>query len=125
MALRDEQIPTSVVVEIHELRSPAGVLERRAADAARVRGIFESAGSGPAVQRVAFEAERGHDRVGQAVVVVVLDVDSHPGKGPAIVVDRDAGLECDFVERALARVAEENCGTESLATNRSIQPSRS
>src|SRR6185436_20237880 len=84
-----------------------GLLERRSADSDRMRRILEAAFSDTTVQRVALQAEGGHDDVWPSIVVVVLGVDAHPRKAASVIVVRDAGFEGDFDERALTGVSKQ------------------
>ena len=107
VALDDEEIFAAVVVVVEEVDAPAGVEEGDASDAADVAVVGEAAVAVVFVEGIFLVGEVGDDHVGEAVVVVVLEVDAHAGEGSSVTVDGHLGGEADLFEGAVALVAVE------------------
>jgi len=71
-----------------------------------VRPVLEAASPHGAEQRVALQAEGGHDDVRPPIVVVILGIDTHPREAAPVVVVRDGRFQRDFDECALTGVSE-------------------
>jgi hypothetical protein len=76
--------------------------EGHASDAADVAVVGEAAVAVVFVEGIFLVGEVGDDHVGEAVVVVVLEVDAHAGEGSTVTVDGHLGGEADFFEGAIA-----------------------
>src|ERR1700730_10432616 len=94
MALCDEQILAPIVVVVEKLNSPTRVQEGHAAYAAHVAVIGEAGISAVVIKGVFLVGKVGDDKIGQAVVIVVLKVHSHARVGLAV------GVNCDLCSQA-------------------------
>src|SRR5258708_15572388 len=104
MGLRDEQVFPAIVVVIEKVCAPAGESQSGVTHAGRVGHIAKRAGALIAKQHIALVGEIRHDDIGQAIVVVVAEVDSHACEGLAVFVVAHAGEQADFAKRAVAIV---------------------
>ena len=107
MRLGDKKVLPSVVVVIEQMRAPAGKSQCGATDAGSVGDIAKGARAVIVKQHVAFIGKVCDHDIGQAVVVIIAEVDSHPRESFAVLVIADAGEQPDFAERAVAVVAVE------------------
>src|SRR5277367_6907272 len=98
MALRDEEILPSVVVEIFQPNAPAGAPTRQRTKASFEAAIAKRPAAVVVIHTVDFSGQLGHDHIGSAIVVVVLKDDTHSRKPPAILGKRGSGFEPDLRE---------------------------
>ena len=88
-------------------RAEADEGKRRDADAALGRRLGEQAPTEIPEERVRLEFVVRHEEVEAAVAVVVAEIGAHPGAGPPVGRDADAGRQRHLPEHAVAFVVEQ------------------
>ena len=101
MTLGDEQIFPAVVVEILEANAPARTSAGKNSQTGFETAIAERTVAVIVLDAVDLTRQFGDDRVGPAVVVIVLKDHSHAGEPAPILRKSRAGFETDFGERAV------------------------
>ena len=110
VAVDDEQILQAVEIDVEEEAAEAQRLPRGAADVRPRRRVLELPVADRPVEPQHLAREVGDDHRGRAGVVHVGGVDAHAGAGAAFLAERQAGLEAQLDERAVAVVAIELVG---------------
>src|SRR5207302_4224579 len=74
-----------------------------------------------AKQHIALVRKIGHYNVGQAIVVVVVEIDAHASESLAVLVVADAGTQSEFGERAITIIVIQKA-LHGIVRNKNIRP---
>ena len=115
-----EQVRPTVIVEIHDARSPAGVLRFHA----NVRGqryVRKISLAIVAIQTVGIVGKMRLEKIERAIEVIVADTNSHAGLFHPVLAEGDAAQQAFLAKRAVMIVHEKQAGS-GIAGDKKVRP---